>query len=321
MTPAEIQAALSEPFGPDEVEWKPQTAKGNRALAVAYIDARCVMERLDAVVGVAGWQDSYAVLDDGNVLCKLSLNVAGEWVTKEDVGGPSDQKDVGDKRKASFSDALKRAAVKFGVGRYLYSLPHQWCDYDEQKRQFVKTPSLPQWALPRKAQPQAPQQRPQTSAAQKTQPTPEQQPKPMTGERFAERLREKDAALAHEGLCAPGELVAHVTATGVKGGWSAMPKDWKGQAIEDGIACVKQFEADRRAAHAPPALDPEKLAARIEALRIEIDDATPERLKALDAEIRAQAADLGRHASEELLRSVREKSVMAPAKGKGRKAG
>jgi hypothetical protein len=40
-------------------------------------------------------------------------------LTKVDVGGPSEQPDGGDWLKAAFSDALKRAAVKFGVGRHL----------------------------------------------------------------------------------------------------------------------------------------------------------------------------------------------------------
>ena len=43
-----------------------------------------------------------------------------------DVGAPSEQPDGGDRLKAAFSDALKRAAVKFGIGRYLYRLPQQW---------------------------------------------------------------------------------------------------------------------------------------------------------------------------------------------------
>ena len=41
------------------------------------------------------------------------------------------------------------AAVKFGVGRYLYRLPAQWCDYDPQKKHFVRQPQLPAWAVPR----------------------------------------------------------------------------------------------------------------------------------------------------------------------------
>lgn len=151
-----IQADLAAPFRPDEVEWKAQTTKENRALAVAYIDARCVMDRLDAVVGVDGWQDAYDLLPDGNVVCHLQLRLDGEWITKTDVGGESDQKDMGDKRKAAFSDALKRVAVKFGIGRYLYSLPAQWVDYDPQRRQLKGTPRLPDWALPQTAKKPAP---------------------------------------------------------------------------------------------------------------------------------------------------------------------
>src|SRR5262249_54020635 len=67
----------------------------------------------------------------------------GEWLTKVDVGGPSEQPDGGDGLKAAFSDALKRAAVKYGVGRYLYRLPSQWVDYDPQRKQFKQTPRRP----------------------------------------------------------------------------------------------------------------------------------------------------------------------------------
>jgi hypothetical protein len=69
-------------------------------------------------------------------------------VSKQDVGGPSEQPDEGDRRNASFSDALKRAAVKLGIGRYLYRLPRQWVDWDTQKRQFLRVPTLPPDALP-----------------------------------------------------------------------------------------------------------------------------------------------------------------------------
>jgi hypothetical protein len=64
------------------------------------------------------------------------------------VGSPSEQPDGGDRLKAAFSDALKRAAVKFGVGRYLYRLPAQWVDYDAQKRRFARTPEMPRESTP-----------------------------------------------------------------------------------------------------------------------------------------------------------------------------
>jgi hypothetical protein len=38
--------------------------------------------------------------------------------------------------------------VKFGVGRYLYRLPRQWCDYDPHRREFLSAPTLPPWAVP-----------------------------------------------------------------------------------------------------------------------------------------------------------------------------
>jgi len=126
----EIAKALQAPFPPEEVQWKVQTRSRDkrRGLVVAYIDARAVLNRLDEVVGPEGWHDSYDILADRHgeegrlteVRCRLT--VLG--ITKEDVG-------EGDSLKAAFSDALKRAAVKFGIGRYLYYLPSQWVDLDE----------------------------------------------------------------------------------------------------------------------------------------------------------------------------------------------
>jgi hypothetical protein len=147
MTPSEIRAALAAPFDPSEIHWKPQHVAGNRALAVAYLDARAVMDRLDAVCGL-GWSDSYDVLPSGSVVCRLQIEVDGRTIVKTDVGSPSEQPDDGDKMKAAFSDALKRAAIKLGVGRYLYRLPKQWVDYDAQKKVLKTQPQLPAWALP-----------------------------------------------------------------------------------------------------------------------------------------------------------------------------
>jgi hypothetical protein len=106
------------------------------------------MQRLDSVFGVGGWQDAYQLVNGGCVVCTLSVKFDGEWIDKTDVGSPSEEPDNGDKLKAAFSDALKRAAIKLGIGRYLYRLPRQWVDYDPQSKQFKATPSLPAWALP-----------------------------------------------------------------------------------------------------------------------------------------------------------------------------
>ena len=83
-------------------------------------------------------------------MCRLTVTIDGDPVTKCDVGGESQQPDEGDRVKAAFSDALKRAAVKFGIGRYLYRLPSQWLDYDSAKKSFTQTPRLPEWACLRR---------------------------------------------------------------------------------------------------------------------------------------------------------------------------
>jgi len=140
---------LTAVFTLDEVKFKPQSVKGNRALAVAYIDSRTIQERLDDVLGPEGWEDAYEVCEGGSVKCRLRLKLNGQWVSKEDVGSPSEQSDAGDRLKAAFSDALKRAAVKFGIGRYLYRLPLVWCDYDIARKQFTNRPQLPDWAKPK----------------------------------------------------------------------------------------------------------------------------------------------------------------------------
>src|SRR5262245_50978652 len=84
-----IAEALARPFGPEAIRFRCGATNGNRAMALAYVDSRAVQDRLDEVLGVAGWQDSYEVLADGSVKCSLALCIAGQFVLKQDVGSPS----------------------------------------------------------------------------------------------------------------------------------------------------------------------------------------------------------------------------------------
>jgi hypothetical protein len=236
-----IGAALAAPFPADAIGWKAQSTNGSSALAVAYIDARDVMDRLDAVVGPANWQDAYTVLSDGNVLCRLSLRLGGEWIGKEDVGGESDQRDEGDKRKASFSDALKRAAVKWGVGRYLYRLPAQWVDYDPQRKQLKGTPALPSWALPQPATKQKARPAPANGTAVK----------PQDGAELFQRLKDYEAKLVKEGVCQPGKLLEHVRTKGVAVGYVPEIVRWPAAAYNFCVTEIKTFEADCRKGEGP----------------------------------------------------------------------
>lgn len=106
-TVEEIAALFQEPFPSDDV---------HQGMGFAYDPlALVVQDRLDFVVGVDGWVDEYEVLHGGNVICRLGVKIGGEWITKVDLGSPNSS-DL----KAAFADALCRAAVKFGIGRYLY---------------------------------------------------------------------------------------------------------------------------------------------------------------------------------------------------------
>jgi hypothetical protein len=228
-----LTQALSAPFDPREVKFKPQVTKGNRALALAYVDARTVQERLDEVLGVENWQDDYDHLPDGSVVCRLRLRLGDEWITKVDVGSPSEQPDEHDRVKAAFSDALKRAAVKFGVGRYLYRLPSTWCDYDPQKRQFKQLPPLP-----------SPKQ-PKGSKVIKALPAVDHK-LPADGAELVRRLTDYEAKLAAQGVCHFGELLQHLAKAGKKAGHGDDLTTWGPDAIAWAAQEVRAFEKASR---------------------------------------------------------------------------
>jgi len=167
---ARIAEALAAPFEVSEIKWKPKKLHPKndptRALAIPYLDARLVMERLDYVLGPTNWKDEYEHIpgSNGAVLCKLSLRINGEWLTKCDVGGESAQEEAADRSKAAVSDALKRAAVHWSIGRYLYKVPGQWLDYDRQKG-LKQIPVLPPFAVPGGKTSPAPKAQPQRKSA------------------------------------------------------------------------------------------------------------------------------------------------------------
>ncbi len=127
----DVLAKLSTPFPAAAVSWKPQTLTKDktRAMAVAYIDARDVMARLDEVVGPFNWQTKEAEVCGQHVTyLGLKHRFTGEWIWKSDLGfvGGSESENEDNQMKAAkgtASDGLKRAGVRWGIGRYLYALP------------------------------------------------------------------------------------------------------------------------------------------------------------------------------------------------------
>ncbi len=127
-------AKLKAPFAPERVSWRigSTNSEKTKGMALAYLDARDVMERLDEVCGVAGWQCSYPHAN-GKTVCAISIKVGDEWISKEDGAGDTDV----EKEKGALSDAFKRAAVRWGVGRYLYDMPSPWVAIEQRGRSYI----------------------------------------------------------------------------------------------------------------------------------------------------------------------------------------
>jgi hypothetical protein len=157
-------ARLRDPFAPEDIEWRLQQAGEKNGKiwgkVLAYITNRAIMDRLDEVVGPDNWQNEYREGPAGGVVCGISIRVrlpdgSAEWVTKWDGAENTDVEPV----KGGLSNAMKRAAVQWGIGRYLYRLEEGWANVHDGGQLSGKTrdgkwfrwdpPALPDWALPR----------------------------------------------------------------------------------------------------------------------------------------------------------------------------
>lgn len=193
---------LREPFLEKDIEWRIGqsgiTSKGNIwAKVLAYLTNRAIMQRLDDVVGPENWKNEYANGPGGGVVCGISILVPRppmigedttryegktEWVTKWDGADNTAVEAI----KGGLSDAMKRAAVQWGIGRYLYNLDEGWatladdqdknayrgeCKDAANKKHFFRwhPPKLPEWALPPKPSTQTPAAKQPTTGAQKLQ--------------------------------------------------------------------------------------------------------------------------------------------------------
>ena len=124
-------------------KWRVQSSNQWGATCVAYIDARDVQDLLDEVCGAENWQVMYEE-HKGNLFAKIGIKIGSEWVWKSDCGVESNV----EKEKGEASDAFKRSAVMWGIGRFLYSqkivkLPvkdngkGKFVPYSEQQSKFI----------------------------------------------------------------------------------------------------------------------------------------------------------------------------------------
>lgn len=141
----QVYQDLSAPIPVDEIKLKVQTYNQDKSkgMVVAYIDARVVADRLNSVLGAFGWGDKYEdlVMSDTNWKARCLLSIYdddGREITRSDIGEASaKQKDDENVAKSAHSDAFKRAAVKFGIGRELYALPRIWVELEQKGKSYV----------------------------------------------------------------------------------------------------------------------------------------------------------------------------------------
>ena len=138
---------LKEPFPTAKISWRVGATNVNRqteklnwgdkpvGIPLAYIDARDVMERLDEVCGPENWDNDYPFKG----CCRIGINTnrgmgdKANWVWKSNGAGETDV----EADKGQYSDAFKRAAVLWGIGRYLYDVPNIWVEIEKKGRSWV----------------------------------------------------------------------------------------------------------------------------------------------------------------------------------------
>lgn len=109
---------LERPIEAHEIEWRVQSVRNGKTTIVPYITNRCVMDRFDEQFGWNGWESFFKETTTGYI-CELRVTYDGNMIVKSD--GATKTKIEPD--KGGISDAMKRAAVQFGLGRGLYKYP------------------------------------------------------------------------------------------------------------------------------------------------------------------------------------------------------
>ena len=107
----------------NEISCRVQQISEKGLSLLLYVTSRDGQKRLDEKFGELGWQDRYEVID-GDLYCIIYVwdSEKKMWISKEDVGTAS----YTAKEKGRASDAFKRACVKHGIGRELYTAPYIW---------------------------------------------------------------------------------------------------------------------------------------------------------------------------------------------------
>ena len=131
----EMMNKLQEPFEESEIEFRVGATNSDKTkgMALAYVQARAIQNRLDNLFGVDGWSVSYKEITAG-FICSLSVKINDKWITKEDGAAITEFESV----KGGISSAFKRVASSgFGIGRYLYNAKNMWFPIKQQGKGYI----------------------------------------------------------------------------------------------------------------------------------------------------------------------------------------
>jgi hypothetical protein len=120
---------LRAPFPKERLGVKVQSFSKDRtkAMLVLYLQHTDVQDRLEQVDPAWIFEILSEERHGDSVYVRTRMTLKG--VSRENVGEGGDP-------KAAYSDALKRAAMLFGVGRYLYDMNTVWAQYDDARDRF-----------------------------------------------------------------------------------------------------------------------------------------------------------------------------------------
>ena len=140
LTASEIRKALAEPFAAQDLEWRLQKTFEDqmRGIAVPYVTNRAIQNRLDDVVGVDNWYNTFSPWHSAGKkeaqICGISIYFEGRgFITKWDGAEDTDIEPV----KGGLSDSMKRAAVQWGIGRVLYNMDSVWVSLEKRGKSLV----------------------------------------------------------------------------------------------------------------------------------------------------------------------------------------
>jgi len=207
---------LQEPFLEDEYEWRVHSCGISNdkpwVLCLTYVTNRAIQNRLDDTFGPFGWRNEFQKGPEGGVICGLSIwdQDKTQWITKWDGAPNTDIEEI----KGGLSDSMKRAAVQWGIGRFLYTLKENFAecslspvkgwkkalDKKNNKTIWWNPPVLPMEMI--KGGRSTPKEEPQAPAAPPAKKKPDAKKKDETDHKgiFASALKSR---LAEQGVAIP----------------------------------------------------------------------------------------------------------------------